>query len=173
MTDYTWDAEFLALFDRSVTKYRAGNRDFTRHYTAADTAFLKAIGCRPREFFDFVEDHCEYGGDPSPGTALLIAAARRDYLTTVQHGKPSGTVINPDDLPAKDDPKLGGIPWLARIVVKARAKLRGELDPEIMYGCGGDRRFLGNQNIHPADFLRAVWAAGDNDAKVLEWVKRR
>lgn len=171
MTNDTWDTAFLALFDRCVAQYRAGNRDFTRYYNAEDAAFLKAIGYKPREFFDFVEDFCEYSGEPSASTALLIAAVRRDYLRTIQKGVLSSAEITPDSLPPKPDASLGGIPWLARITVKARAKLRGELHPEIMYGCGGDRRFFREHNIHGADFLRAVWAAGDDDAKVLAWLK--
>jgi hypothetical protein len=39
-----------------------------------------------------------------------------------------------------------------------------------MYCCGGDRKFLREHGIHPADFLRHVWAAEDNDGKVLELV---
>ena len=168
---YTWDAAFLALFDRSVAKYRAGSRDLAAYYSAEDSAFLRSIGYKPREFFDFVEDFCEYDGEPSAATALLIASARRDYLLTIQKGVLSQTEIAPESLPPKPDASLGGIPWLARITVKARAKLKGELHPEIMYGCGGDRRFWREQGIHGADFLRAVWAAGDDDAKVLAWLK--
>jgi Domain of unknown function (DUF5069) len=171
--NYTWDAEFVALFDRCVAKYRGGDREVARWFSADERAFLAAIGCKPREFFDFVEDHCEYDGEPSAATALLIASARRDYFLTMQDGKPGTRVLDPDNLPPKPDARLGGIPWLARIVAKARAKLRGELDPDIMYGCGGDRNFLAEHKVHPADFLRAVWAAGDDDAKVLAWLKGR
>jgi hypothetical protein len=42
-----------------------------------------------------------------------------------------------------------------------------------MYCCGGDRAFLSKHDIHPADFLRVVWAAGDDDQKILEHVKSR
>ncbi len=169
-SSYTWDAEFTALFDRCVVQYHGGSRDYTRYYSTADKTLLEAIGCQSREFFDFVEDFCEYG-EPAPGTALLVAAARRDYFLTMQHGKKSTAVLQPADLPPKDGTSLGGIRWLARIVAKARAKLRGELHPDIMYGCGGDRQFLEQQGVHPADFLRAIWAAGDDDAKVLAWLK--
>lgn len=171
-SNYTWDAEFLALFDRCMAQYRAGNRDFTRYYSGDDSAFLAAIGCKPREFFDFVEDHAD-GGDPTPATALLVAAVRRDFFLTIQKGRASPRQLNADDLPPKDDNSLGGIPWLARIVAKARAKLHGELHPDIMYGCGGDRAFLERHNVHPADFLRALWAAGDDDSKLLEWLRGR
>jgi hypothetical protein len=170
-SNYSWDQEFLALFDRCVAKFRSGNEDFTTYYLAADSAFLQSIGYQPREFFDFVEDFCNYG-DPSPGAALLIAAARRDYLLTIQKGTTSTAVLDPGELPAKDDASLGGIRWLKRIIPKAKAKLRGELHPDIMYGCGGDRAFLQEQGVHPADFLREVWAAGDDEAKVLAWLKK-
>lgn len=167
---YSWDAEFSALFDRCVAQHKAGNHDFTRYYSAGDSAFLSAIGCQPREFFDFIEDFCD-GGEPTRGAALLVAAARRDYFLTIQHGRKSTTVLQPDSLPPKPDASLGGIPWLSRILAKARAKLRGELHPDIMYGCGGDRKFLEEHGVHAADFLRAVWSAGDDDEKVLEWLK--
>jgi len=40
-----------------------------------------------------------------------------------------------------------------------------------MYCCGGDRKFLRKYSIHPADFLRNVWAAGDNDDEVINLVR--
>ena len=168
----TWDETYLALFDRCVAAYRNGNRDFNTYYTSADMAFLAEIGYQPREFFDSVEDFCE-DGVPSPSTALLVAAARRDYLLAVQHGAASGRLLTRDDLPTFGD-ELAGIPYLPRILAKARAKLRGELDPDLMYGCGGDRKFLRTHgDIHPADFLRQVWSAGDDDRKVAAWVASR
>ena len=42
---------------------------------------------------------------------------------------------------------------------------------DIMYSCGGDLNFLKNNgDIHPADFLRQVWAAGEDDQKLASWV---
>ena len=80
--------------------------------------------------------------------------------------------ITAADLPTFGD-ELGGMAYLPRILRKARAKLRGELDPDIMFCCGGDRKFLREHGgIHPADFLRQVWAAGDNDMKIVEFVRR-
>ena len=169
-SNYSWDSQFTAIFDKCVAQYHGGSRDYTRYYSAADSAFLSAIGCQSREFFDFVEDFCEYG-EPTPGTALLVAAARRDFFLTIQHGKKSTKVLQPGELPSKDDTSFGGIRWLARILAKARAKLRGELHPDTMYGCGGDRQFLEQHGVHAADFLRAVWATHDDDGKVLDWLK--
>lgn len=167
-----WNDRFLALFELCCARYRGGDQDFTRYYSADDLAFLGSIGCKPREFFDFVEDLCGEG-EPSASTALLIAAARRDYFMVVQKGVPSGKVIGRDDLPTFGD-ELGGMPYLPRILTKARAKLRGELDPDLMFCCGGDRKFLRDHgDIHPADFLRHVWAAGDNDDAVADWIRSK
>lgn len=167
----TWNEEFLALFDRCVTAYRSGNRDFESYYTPADLEFLAGIGHKTREFFDFVEDFCEEG-EPAISTSLLIAAARRDYFLEVQNRAASPRVLTRDDVPTFGD-ELAGLPYLPRILAKARAKLRGELDPDLMFGCGGDRNFLRkNGGIHPADFLRAVWSARDDDTKAADWVKK-
>ena len=171
MTDYTWNEHFLDLFDRCRARYRGGDRDFRNYYSKEDQAFLAAIGCKQREFFDFVEDNVD-GGEPGPATALLVASVRRDYFIHVQMGVPSMKEMQTHELPGRQE-ELDGIPWLPRILQKARNKLRGENCPDIMYGCGGDRAFLSRHDIHPADFLRVVWAAGDDDNRVVEFVRRR
>jgi len=167
-----WNDTFLDLFDRCVAAYRGGNRDFATYYTAHDLAFLESIGCRQREFFDFVEDFCEEG-IPSPGTALLVASVRRDWMLA-HPGEPRPDVLlTRDTIPTFGD-TLDGIAYLPRILAKARAKLRGALDPDLMFGCGGDRKFLREHGgIHPADFLREVWIAGDDDRQVADWVRAR
>lgn len=171
MSNYTWQTTFRTLFDRCVKLYESGKADFSQWFSAADKEFLKSIGYREREFFDFVEDHCSAaGGEPSAETALLIAAARRDYLNVVMHGRTSEKIVPPSALPAKTA-EMDGIPWLPRIIAKAKAKLRGEMDPDTMFGCGGDRAFCTRHDIHPADLLRVVWAADGDDAKVLAFVK--
>ena len=165
----TWNDTFLALFERGVALYQSGNRDYTSHYTPADLAFLADIGCQPREFFDFVEDFCDEGV-PSASTALLVAAVRRDYFLTVPPKACDGPRLTSEALPTFGD-ELAGIAYLPRILAKARAKLRGQLDPDLMFGCGGDRNFLLHHGqIHPADFLRRVWAAGDDAPKLAAWV---
>ena len=66
------------------------------------------------------------------------------------------------------------MPYLPRLIAKGRAKLRGELDPDMMFGCGGDRKFLKNHgDIHLADFLRQLWAAGDDDLKLATWIQQQ
>lgn len=169
MSQYRWDTTFSELYNRCVERYRGGDTDYNGYYSDEDLAFLTSIGYKPREFFDFVEDYAD-GGEPSPSTAVMIASVRRDYLRTIMKGELSSHVIDPASLPGKTD-AIDGIVWLPRILVKARGKLRGELDPNTMFCCGGDRKFLREHDIAPADFLRAVWAAGEDDAKVIEYVK--
>ena len=166
----TWNDQFLALFDRCVALYRDGNEDFETYYNDEDLTFLKGIGYQKREFFDFVEDYAD-GGEPTPSTAVLIAAVRRDYFLVVQNGEiAEGPVVTRDNIPAKDS-VVEGITYLPRMIEKAEAKLRGHLDPDLMFGCGGDRRCLRENNLHPADFLRRVWAADGDHQKVVDWVK--
>ena len=166
----TWNDQFLALQNKCIELYQSGNQDFTTYYTPEDLAFLASIGCQTREFFDFVEDLVDEG-QPTASTAVLIAAVRRDYFLVVQDSKESSAVISRDDLPTFGD-TLEGISYLPRIIKKAEAKLKGELHPDIMFGCGGDRNFLAkNGNIHPADFLRRVWAADGDHSKIAAFVK--
>lgn len=165
-----WNDTFLALFDRCLELYNSGNHDFESYYSEKDLEFLSSIGHKPRELFDFIED-LGGEGEPSRSTALLIASVRRDYLLVMQGGKHSSHEITRDDLPTFGD-EVDGVGYLPRILVKAQAKLKGELDPDIMYGCGGDRKFLRTHgDIHPADFLRNVWAANGDDSRVVKYVK--
>lgn len=166
----TWNDQFLALFRRCVELYRGGNSDFHSYYEPDDLDFLKSIGYKPRELFDFVEDLVD-GGEPTESTALLVAAVRRDYFLVVQGGQHSDKEVTSDDVPSRSD-EYEGIAYLPRIVAKAEAKLRGELHPDLMFSCGGDRGFLrSNGNIHPADFLRHVWAADGDISKVYAFVR--
>ena len=75
-------------------------------------------------------------------------------------------------LPAKTD-EARGIAWLPRIIPKAKAKLRGELPPDTMFCCGGDRNFFRTNDIHPSEFLRVVKDAGDDEETIIDWVVSR
>lgn len=170
MQSHTWDTTFRRLFDRCAQLHRSGQTSHASWYSADDVSFLKSIGYTGQEFFDFVDDHCRYPDGPTLETALLVAAARRDYFLVVQKGVHSTHTVSPSELPAKSA-AVDGISWLPRLIVKARAKLRGEMDPDTMFGCGGDRQFFTQHDIHPADFLRVTWAAGDDDRKIIDFVK--
>lgn len=171
MNAYFWADEFRVLFDDAVKAYRAGRREAGSLFTEKQRAFLATLGASAQEIFDFVEDNSREG-DPSFESTLLVTAVRRDYFLVVQKGQWSKHVVSMAALPAKSA-AVDGIEWLPRIIEKARAKLRGEMPPDLMYGCGGDRAFLSGAKIHLADFLRATWAAHDDDRKIIDYVKQQ
>lgn len=163
--NYGWEQRFRELYDKALVKYRNEHRALGTFFTTREVGVLAAFGAKPIELFHYAED----SSDLDPETALLITAARRDYFLTVQGGQWSEKRVKVEDLPAKEA-KLEGIVWLPRLLAKAQARLRGELPDDIMYGCGGDRKFFRTHDIHPADFLRTVWATKGNEEKVLAYV---
>jgi len=165
----TWEKTFSELFHASVAKYRQGHEKARNLVDAKGQSFLASIGYTEQEFFDFVEDFAR-GGEPTLETALKIAAVRRDYSLEKQKGVFTTRRISMDDLPSKDS-QIEGIGWLPRLIPKAEAKLRGEMPPELMYCCGGDRKFFNTNNIDPAEFLAKVWHADGDQAKIIAWVK--
>jgi len=164
--NYGWHQRFRELYDKALVKYRNEHRQLESFFTPREVGVLKSFGAKPMELFDYAED----SSDLDPETALLITAVRRDYFLVEQGGKWSEKTIILDELPAKDA-ALGGISWLPRIIEKAKGRLRGELPNELMYCCGGDRRFFRTHDIHPADFLRYVWAAKGKEEKILAYVQ--
>ena len=171
MRNYDWQDEFYDLYQKASVFYQKGKRQPRELLTSEAVKSLASIGCTAQELFDFVEDGCG-DGEPTYGTVLLITAVRRDYFLTVQHGQLSTKLISMESLPAKDA-QLAGLRWLPRIIAKAQAKLRGEMPPELMYDCGGDRAFLESVDVHPADFLRQVWMADGDERKVLEAIRNK
>lgn len=167
----TWQQRFSRLFQTAVGKYQKGHHKAEGLLDAKGQKFLASIGHSDQEFYDFVEDFAR-GGEPSLETALEIASVRRDYFLKEQNGAPSSARIDMDTLPAKDA-KVENIVWLPRLLPKAEAKLRGEMPPELMFGCGGDRKFFKTHALDPADFLRKVWDAQGDHKQVVAWVKAK
>ncbi|MBC8189907.1 MAG: DUF5069 domain-containing protein [Puniceicoccaceae bacterium] len=168
MDHYSYQKNLKAIWKDAVAKYEAGNREPDSYFDKATEAELASVGLNTMDVYDYAEDFVTRE-EPDFETFLLVSAARRDYFLTVQEGKPSDQVIASEALPPKDA-EIKGIVWLPRIMPKAYAKLKGELPAETMYGCGGDRNFFKNNNIHPADFLRAAWAYEDDASKLIDWV---
>ena len=166
---YLWTQQLRPIYDKAVDLYRQGNRDLESYFTPEETSFLTSVGLRPINLYDYAEDLVNYG-EPDWNTVLLIMAARRDYFLYHQHGVTANTVTDAAELPPKPE-ELDGIPWLPRIIAKATCFLKGGLCHEIMYGCGGDRRFLKEHDIHPADFLWMVWATEGDHGKILTFVR--
>jgi len=165
----TWEQRFTRLFNTSVERYRGGYQQAAGMVDDKGVKFLASIGHTEQEFFDFVEDFSK-AGEPTLNTALKIAAVRRDYFLKAQNGTASTHFISMELLPPKDE-SIDGIAWLPRLLLKAEAKLRGEMPPELMYCCGGDRRFFKQHHVDPAEFLRRVWSANGNHSEVVMWVK--
>jgi hypothetical protein len=171
MIHYDFQRKFREVYERALATYKAGAKDADALISRADLTFVHSYGGRAQDFFDYAEDATN-AGEPDFETALLIEMVRRDYFLTIQRGVPSPFLLLEEKMPAKTD-AVRGIEWLPRIIPKAKAKLRGELPGNLMYCCGGDRRFFQAHDIHPAEFLRVVWAWEDRDARIIDWVEAR
>ena len=171
MSGYAWYLPLNDLFAAAIERYRAGHRDLDSFFTVEETAALARMGYRPIDLYDVAEDAC-VAGEPDWETVLLVAAVRREYFLAEQNGLLSQRRWDAATFPAKDA-ALDGVHWLPRIAAKARAKLRGELPRDLMYGCGGDRAFLRRHGVDAAEFLQAVWNAGDDDRAVLLFLRSR
>ncbi|HKS36392.1 MAG TPA: DUF5069 domain-containing protein [Verrucomicrobiae bacterium] len=165
-----WQEKLRKVYESGVAAWRAGRRTPKTMFNSDDAAFLASIGGTRQELFDFVDDG-QNDGEPDFDTVLAVQAIRRDYFLNVMAGKPSGRVGSMDDLPAKTD-AVDGIEWLPRIIEKARLKLRGEMPPDLMFGCGGDRPFLRQMKMTLPEFLKLVWESGADDRRILDAVKR-
>ena len=164
-----WGTRLEKIFGQAVEKYLAGRRGKEALFTPEHATFLGSLGSSPQEIYDFVEDWCELG-EPSFGMVLRMTEVRAEYFFLEQYLERSSEFRSPDPLPS-GDATLGGFVWLPRMIAKARAKLRGELSPDMMFGCQNDRAFLKHVGISPAQFLRVVWNAENNDDEILEYVK--
>jgi hypothetical protein len=165
-----WKLEFRKVWERGVAAWKAGRRSAQQMFAPADVAFLASIGCTAQELFDFVDDSLGYD-DLDFETALAVTAIRREYFLDVMHGKPTGRVVPMSALPAKSA-EVDGIAWLPRLIAKARIKLRGELNPDLMYGCAGDRPFLRRHHLTLPQFLQLVWDKGNDERAIVDAVKK-
>ena len=165
-----WSEQFRAVYDRALSAFRSGRSSVATLCDSADTAFLLSSGCSVQELYDFVEDAVDYG-EPDLETVLDVQRIRRDYFLGVLRGEWTGQVVPMSALPLKTD-AVDGIAWLPRLIVKARLKLRGEMPPDLMYGCGGDRPFLRRMGLTLPGFLERVRDCGDDDLAIVEAVKR-
>jgi hypothetical protein len=171
MNHYNYQKTLKAVWQKAVDLYRAGNNDASTYFNEEEVKFLSYIGANSQEIFDFAEDFVD-GGDPDFATVAMIHDVRRAYLLENQNGKTSQEILDPTTLPSKDA-EAKGIRWLPRIIPKAKAKLRGELHPDIMYSCGGDRHFFEENDIHASEFLCVVRENENDDQAVIDWVVRR
>lgn len=169
MTNYTFQKRIRTIWNNACQSYEAGEREPSKMVSHEDILELQSIGLNAIDLFDAVDDNHRYGGDPDFETFLLVSSVRRDYFFQVQKKVPSDKLITVESLPAKTD-AVQGVSWLPRIYDKAIAKIKGELPPEIMFGCAGDRGFLQAFDIAPADMLRAAWSFEGDAGAFFDWV---
>src|SRR5688572_27974596 len=172
MSHYDFATTFRNIYDQAVSRFGSGARAADSIVSPEEKAFLTANGITAQHMYDYAEDHHGYGGEPGLERALAIELVRREYFLNVQRGVASPTLLDESTLPEKTS-ALRGIEWLPRIIPKAKAKLRGELPASLMYSCGGDRKFLKQHDIFPAEFLTLVWRHENDEAAIAEWVVRR
>lgn len=171
MHHYNYQEQLHHLWQKAVDLYRQGQRGADTYFSGEEVSWLSANGITPQEIYDYAEDYVS-GGEPDFATFAMVTDVRRSHFLDIMDGRPGRGPRNPDTYPAKDA-TIDGIRWLPRIIEKAKDKLHGELHPNTMYGCGGDRKFLREHDIHPAEFLRKVAHHLDDDSKIIAWVKKR
>ena len=171
MGHYNYQQELKTIYDKAVSLYMEGKRGASTYFTEEELIFLASINSRAQDLYDFAEDIHNYG-EPDYETFQMIQAICRDYFLTKLNGKPTGRTVPTASLPAKTD-SIRSIDWLPRLIPKTRAKLRGEMQEDIMYSCGGDRHFFKQHDIHPAEFLSAAWRFEDDDEALIDWVESR
>lgn len=171
MSPVEFATSFRAVYDRATARYARGSATAATLLPPADVAFLASQGITAQHIFDYVEDLANYGA-PDFATARAIELVRRDYFQNDQQRRLSPTVLDPSTLPAKTA-AVRGITWLPRLIPKARAKLRGELPPSMMFCCGGDRDFFQKHAITAAEFLSLVRAHESDESAVVTEIARR
>ena len=166
-----WIEEFRTLFDNKVAVYKSGIQKIESMFSQKELNFLGSIGATPQEIFDFVEDWAD-DGDPAPETIVAITQIRRDFFLHELQGQYSKFPKSTDLFPPREA-SLAGLEWFPRIIEKAKAKLHGDLPPDLMYSCGGDRRFLKKVKVKPDEFLQVVREAGDDVDQIVKFVTER
>ena len=166
-----WKQQFTQLYQKCIQRYQStASQDWDSYYDDDELKFINSLGCQPRELFDYVEDFVDEGA-PSQEIPLAIAEIRKRYFQENQNSQASKKRILPQELPGFGE-KLEGIAYLPRIMKKAEGKLKGELDPDIMFGCGGDRHFLRkNGEIQESEFLLKIWENLDDLSVIPQWIK--
>ena len=169
MSNYRFPKTLREIWDRADARYKSGVTGPANLFPDEDLAFIHSIGHSAVEVFDFIDDCNRYDGEPDFETFLLLASLRRHYFLHVMKGEQSKKIVDTGDLPAKSE-KARGIEWLPRLIEKARAKLRGEMSDDLMYGCSGDRGFSKKHDIHLAEILQFVMEHFDDTEAIVDFV---
>jgi hypothetical protein len=171
MKHYDYQVQLKEIWTQAVALYTEGRRNSNTYFNEEKRDFLQSIGVSAQEVYDFAEDFVT-AGEPDFTTFALVHDIRRSYFTEVENGQSTQKAVEASSYP-EPSASGNGIPYLPRITEKARTKLTGELNPDIMYNCSNDRRFLKTHDIHPAEFLRKVWDTDADLDQLSSWIYNR
>ncbi len=127
-----WEIQFREVFDAGVERRKAGCGDPDSMFERDEVAFLESIGCSAQEMFDFCDDYVGWD-DVIYEHVEALQAVRYEHFVEELNSQPAAHRMEMDDFPAKTD-EVEGIAWLPRLILKARAKLAGQLPADLMYG---------------------------------------
>jgi hypothetical protein len=127
-----WRKQFHDLFFKGVERHKEGRQSPEDMFEGNESAFLKSIGCSTQEMFDFCDDYVRWG-DVIYEHVEELQAIRYEHFVGELNSQPASHPKEMDEFPPKTD-EVEGIAWLPRLIVKARAKLAGNLPADLMYG---------------------------------------
>ena len=130
--DDNWKQRFRALFNEGVERHKAGRQCSDTMFEADEIQFLESIGCSSQEMFDFCDDYVCWD-DVIYDHVEGLQSVRYEYFMNELNSKPASRRMEMGEFPEKSD-EVEGIAWLPRLIVKARAKLDGQLPADLMYG---------------------------------------
>ncbi len=130
--DDDWKRQFRALFNEGVERHKAGRQSPDAMFERKEVAFLESIGCSTQEMFDFCDDYVNWD-DVIYKHVEELQAVRYEYFKNELNSHPASRRMEMHEFPAKTD-EVEGVAWLPRLMVKARAKLAGQLPTDLMYG---------------------------------------
>ena len=128
----SWKTQFRVVFDAGAQRRKEGCNEPGAMFESAELAFLESIGCTVQEMFDFCDDYVGWD-DVIYEHVEALQAVRYEHFVQELDSQPASHRMEMDDFPAKTD-EVEGIAWLPRLIVKARAKLTGNLPADLMYG---------------------------------------
>ena len=127
-----WRTQFHDLFFRGVERHKQGRQSPEGMFEGEEPDFLESIGCSTQEMFDFCDDYVRWG-DVIYEQVEALQAVRYEHFIEELDSQPASHAMEMDEFPPKDA-ELEGIAWLPRLILKARAKLAGNLPADLMYG---------------------------------------
>ena len=128
----SWKTQFREVFDVGVQRRKEGCNEPGAMFESDEVAFLESIGCSAQEMFDFCDDYVGWD-DVIYEHVEALQAVRFEHFVKELDSQPASHRMEMDEFPAKTD-EVEGITWLPRLIVKARAKLTGQLPADLMYG---------------------------------------